>query len=572
MLHGKKIIVFGASENGLTACEYLALNNEVIFICDNSEMKWGTQIGDYDVVSPGKILEVKDVIVVIALVKRYNEVAFQLHDMGITNIWQFAQYLNLVSGKKEYVLRPLPCNAPMCNFDMLEKIDRITSTPIHENNKNILIFANYFPPIGGSGVQRPLKFAKYLSKFGYKPIVVAKGNCETILSMDSSFLDELEDVRIIRIQEKPYYPEEVSFSDLKILSSLLFSIGLDKKWIEEYLIFFRNNWEFLPDNDITWILDCIREIEKAVTLSDISIVYTTIGPYSSALFGAYLKLKYGIKWVLDYRDPWCFNDYNMRVFYSFRIARRDFEKKLEVALLDNVDYVVSIADVFCKNISDNSCVTKTKCITNGYDEEDFQGELCWRKSRETFNIVFNGFVYSYYEICPFLGILNEMISKGIIEAGKLRFIFNGSNPNSIRGLSNLDKYRIVRYNGYLPHEESIKELYKANILLLFGAYGEGAYFSYSGKVFEYLRTGVPILSISSPYGVHYEMIEKHDRGITATMKDKEKIKSFIVEKYNAWQKDGLSQIKEPDDYVRSFSREGLTKQLAEVFDEVLEIE
>lgn len=572
MLHGKKIIVFGASENGLYACKYLSKNNEVLFVCDNSEMKWWNRLGDYDVRPPQKILERKDAIVVIALVKRYNEVAFQLYGMGINNIWHFAQYLNLVSRKREFVLRKLPREVPVYIFDKLEKIDSTSNKSVHSYTKNVLICANYFPPIGGSGVQRALKFAKYLSKFGYTPIVVAKGNCETILPIDLSFLDEIKDVKIIRIQEKPYYPEEVSFDDIKLFSNLLYSIGLDRKWIEDYFTILRDKWELLPDNDVTWFFDCAKEIEKLVDFNNISIVFSTIGPYSSALFGAYIKLKYGIKWVLDYRDPWCLDDDTMKLFYSFRMGRRDFEKKMEVALLNNADYVTSIAEVICKNFLDIIPTIRTKCITNGYDEEDFCVKINDCDESKTFKLVHNGSFYSHFEICPLLELVNELIDEGKVNANNFQFVFNGSDPTKIDGLVDLDKYDIVSFSGYLPHSESIKTILKANVLVIFGAYGKGAYLIYSGKVFEYLRTGVPILSISSPYGVHYEMIEKHDRGITATMKDKEKIKSFIVEKYNAWQKDGLSQIKEPDDYVRSFSREELTKQLAEVFDEVLEIE
>lgn len=569
MLHRKKIIVFGASEVGQTACEYLSHDNDVLFVCDNDKMKWGTLVGRYVVFSPEEILENKDAVIVVALVRKYKEVAFQLHSMGIYNIWHFVQFMNLVTGRIESKIRQLP-------YEILTQVDASQELIKNGKNKeclirekNVLIFAYYFPPVGGSGVQRTLKFAKYLRQFDYNPIVISRGNCEIGISMDYSFLDELENIQVVRIQEKPHYPEEITNEDYLLLESLLTSVGMDKKWIYEYFSMLKAKWEFLPDNGVTWALDCIKAIEDVVDLKLVSIVYTTIGPYSSALIGAFLKLKHGLKWVLDYRDPWCLNNYNMKTFYGFRMDRREYEKKLEIRLLNNVDYVVSTAEAFCKDCSDACPTVKTKCITNGYDEEDFCFSLNNNDYKQTFNIIFNGYIYEYYELCPFLDLLNELIESGIIVADKLRLVFNGSNPAQVEGLMDKDKHRIIKYNGYLPHKESIKKLFGASILLLFGAYGEGAYFSYSGKVFEYLRTGIPILSVSSPYGVQYEMVEEHKRGITATMDNKDKIKSFITEKYEMWLNNHVEMVNEPDEYVRSFSRHNLTKRLSEVFDEVL---
>lgn len=570
-LKGKEIIVFGASENGKLACEYLSGENKILFICDNNESKWGQTIGGYSIFSPEKIVHYKDAVVVVAIVKRYTEVIFRLREMGIRDVWHFVEYCDLKLEQNKIRLRLIPIEA---QIPVKVSFDEHQITYSHDNcckSQNVLIFANHFPPIGGSGVQRPMKFAKYIKNFGYTPIVVTRAYCEKALSFDYSQTDELKTVGIIRVQDTPYYPEEMTNEDFKLLMNLLSSIGLDHSWCEEYRNIAFQKWETIPDVDVMWVIYCMNNISRFIDLKTVSIVYTTIGPYSSALFGAYLKKRYGIKWVLDYRDPWCLNDYNMRAFYEFRMDRRDFEKELEIALLKTADHVVSASEAFCDDFRKYCPVVKTTCITNGYDEEDFLGIAYDGGKGEFFDILFNGYIYDNYDIGFVLEVLNEMISEDSIGRDKLRLVFNGSDPSKYSKFMALDKNNIVRYNGYLSHRKSLESLCSANILLLFGMFGEGAYSIYSGKLFEYMRTGIPILSISSPYGVQHEMVEEHGHGITATSEDKEKIKEFILEQYTEWKDNKTVRIKEPDDYVRSFSRECLTKRLADVFDEVLSV-
>lgn len=569
MLVGKKIIIFGASENGKCACKYLSANNEVLFVCDNKQEKWGTNIDKYKIVSPDCIKDHRDAVIVLAIVKRYHEVVLQLHDMNVDNIWQFLEYNNLITGKSEFRLRRIPSSFAykLCIIGKSNVVPRI---PLCNPKANkVLLFANYFPPIGGSGVQRPLKFAKYLKHFGYDPIIISKGNGEKALSMDYSLLDDLKDVDIIRLQESPTYPEEMSNYYYNVLCELFLSLGMNKAWIKEYINYLNRNWDTIPDMDVLWVLYCVNNIIHYVDLNDISLIYTTIGPYSSALFGAYMKIYYGINWVLDYRDPWCLNDYNMKTFYGFRMDRRDFEKDLEIQLLKSTDYVVAASEAYCKDFKNVCPEIKTTCITNGYDEDDFCDILNCPDEDKHFCITYSGFLYSNYDLKAILLILNELISEKKIDKEIVRLVFCGSDPANQNDLLNFDKNNIVRYRGYLQHADCIKMLYQSDILLLFGSSGESEYSGFNGKVFEYLRTGKPILNISNSCGVQYELIKKMGQGITATTKDSHIIKKFILDRYgNRNNVDVFSRL-EPDDYLRTFSREYLTGRLAKVFDEVL---
>lgn len=566
MLVNEKVIVFGASENGKSACDYLSKNNDVLFVCDNDAQKWGTTVGRYKVESPEYIEEYPGVVVVLAVVFRYHEVVVQLRDMGVENILHFAEYINLVTGELEQRIRRIPRSFPY-SYKSINKICGISRVHLQsQGEKKVLLFANLFPPMSGSGVQRPLKFAKYLKKFGYKPIVVTRGCCGKVGFFDYDLLDEINGIEIIRIQDELMYPEEMDIEDYSMLCGLLEALGLDEDWIKEYDKCLNSEWMPIPDMDVLWVIHCMRHIAEYVDLNGISLVYTTVGPYSSALFGAYMKIKYDIKWILDYRDPWTLDDFNMDTFYRDRVHRREFEKKMETSLLNTTDYVIATSEKFCEEFRKCCPDIKTTCITNGYDEEDFTKIDLNGKNKDFFSIVFNGCLVPSYDIKAILSVINELIGENMIDRTKIRLVFNGSNPAETDGFLDLDEFRIVRYNGYLTHDESIKEICQADLLLLFGHFGDGAYSIYTGKVFEYLRTGKPILSISSPYGVQYELVEKNGHGITATPQERDKIKNFIFDNYSNIDNEGSIIL---GDNVEQFSRENLTEKLAKVFDEVI---
>lgn len=564
----EKAIIWGASENGRSACKLLRNHYDILFVCDSDEKRRGELFEGYMIEPPKSVLDYPKALIIIAVVKKYNSIIDYLVKNKRTNIFHFISYYSFRTGAREYRLYGIELYKKYKLTSSLIEKDSCWSERKNTVPKKIAIFANLFPPVGGGGVQRPAKFAKYLKRMGYEPVIISKGYCDSFLGLDWTLLDDLSNIQIIRILEAPITQEELGKDDVQLLCEIMNSLGLGHDWVKRYFDDLRDRkTDIIPDQDIMWAISCINSIGKEIDLAEFSLVYTTIGPYSSALIGFYLKCKYGIKWILDYRDPWCLNDFNMKTFYQYRLNRWDFEKQLELALLNEADYVTTASNEERKDFKNYDLAVDACCITNGYDEDDFS-ELIVNETHD-FEIVYNGFIYEHYELVEFVELLTCMIDEGLVDKS-IHFCLNSPNLDKyIARIKVVDRYGVVKSNGYLPHCESLQKILQANILLVFGAYGEGAYGMYTGKIFEYLRAGVPIISFSSPYGVHYEMIEMQGRGITATMDDQEKIKGFICNIYRQWKLGHTIKYSTNDPYVQSFSRECLTKQLIEVIENIL---
>lgn len=569
----KKCIIFGIGEYGREAYDLLKDKYSEILFSDNNEKKWGDMFCGKEIISPDMICSYYDYDIIIAILKQYKIVGRQLLKMGCNNIKVFSPFFDIDCGEKKYKLSDFKVEI---NCDKVKFKRNLFANPSFHNkrsggngeSKKVLIIANKFPPCGGSGVQRPLKFAKYLKRFDYIPTVVAQGFSSDYLHMDYSLLKDIDDVELIHIQSEPILEEDLKYEERQLLYNLYYSLVRSDQWMEEFNVFMEDNGHILPDLDMIWVVKCIDELCKKCDLHRFDIVFTTSAPYSSHIIGYYLKWKYGLKWIMDYRDPWCLNDYGMQTFYFNRKGTWQLEKELELSLLRNTDYVTGFAEQYEKDIKKYVPIIRYKTITNGYDEDDFS-DLAY-KNNQRFTFVYNGLLYNQYDV-SIIDYINELIDEGLIPQKECQLILNGRiNKNLYPNVINKDKYGILINNGYLSHIESLQLCMSANVLLLFGCFNEGAYYYYTGKIFEYLRIGIPILSFSSPYGLHYELIERRGRGITATYDNKVKIRDFIIGQYKYWKENGHPIRYEVDNYIRHFQRERLTGELAKVFDEIME--
>lgn len=563
----KNCIIFGTGRYGREAFELLGNEYAEILFSDNDSSKWNGSFCNKKIICPKDIILLENYDVVIAILKQYAVVGKQLMAMGCKNIKIFVPYIDCIDHRKKCKLIDYYGTRSIGNINFEDDLALSNKNCTNKNDTGkILLIANEFPPQGGSGVQRSLKFAKYLPQYGYTPTVLTQGYISVTRETDYSLLDEIA-CEIIYIQNQPRIFEELDDYELSILFNLYYCIVQSKEWISVYLDYLDSYGNILPESEMIWVLCCIKEIDKRVNISEYPIVYTSSAPYSSHLLGYYLKTKYGIKWVMDYRDPWCLNEYGMRTYYAYRKKSWKLEKELEIKLLENADYVIGAGEVLETDFKKYISRIRYKTITNGYDEEDFRNVL--NRSDNIFRIVFCGSVYQSYDYELIFLCVNELIEENIIDKSKIEIEIIGTisetKHNQIKGY---DKYNVLIYNGYLNHRKCLECLSKSGILLLFGAYDEGAWYVYTGKIFEYLRMGKPIISFSSSYGLHYEMIEERGRGITVTYKDKEKIKNFVLKNYNYWKENGNTEQYEVDEFVKSFSRERLTGELARVFDEV----
>lgn len=327
----------------------------------------------------------------------------------------------------------------------------------------------------------------------------------------------------------------------------------------------------IPDNQIIWVNECLKQIEQKLDLSEIDIVYTTGNPYSTYFLGFYIKMKYGIKWVQDYRDPWMTNRIYLDNYRENVTETEDLQKQLEKEFNLNADAILVVAGNTIAEYVNEYGISEKKIfeITNGYDEDDFKDIIVGNERNQKFTLCYNGMIYLDRNPLKLLGAINELIDGEQILADDIKWIINGTFEKDWRQkIEELDKYNIVCYNGYLTHLESIKSAMQSDILILFGAQGEATKIFYTGKVFEYIRMKKPILSFSTEGGVLTDILAETETGDNFEYGDIENVKKYLVKRYGQW-KYGEQMSCGNAEAIKRYSRESITRKLGEIFDRLL---
>lgn len=585
-MNNKKCIIFGVGKIGNIAYRFLKSEYEIIGFADNNSKKWGEFFHGKLIYSPDRLNLFNDIVIIIATVY-YGVIYEQLKRKGINNIWLFT-YVRISENYKLCQLSSISSLFSDCILDrkkILEiETDFMQNYPLpHQGGKvvletrekrNVLFCAYYFPPLGGAGVQRSLKFVKYLRKFGYEPIVLTVGINNGTMIGDSSMLDEVEnDISVVRIDCDIVLPELMTKEEQQEVFNLYMGVMQSDDWIKEYKQFLQKPCSnLLPDNEIIWVNRCLKEIEHKIDLKSIDIIYTTGNPYSAFFLGYYIKKKYGIKWIMDYRDPWMSNDFYVENFHkSADEGIIKLQRQLENKLVSFSDYIIGAADLK-KDLIDKYGILAEKFveITNGYDEDDFRNVVIKETKNTKFTLCYNGNLYGERNPLYLLKIINYLIEEGKINNYKIRWIWNGDLEKRWKNLLDKeDKYGLIQYKGYLCHKDSITFAMNADLLLLFGYDGFGTDIGYCGKLFEYLRMNKPILSFSTKGGILDKVFQETHSGENFDYRDEYGITKYLLKVYYAWEQ-GIEIIHPNEEEIRKYDRENLTFKLASVFNEALE--
>jgi len=585
----EKCIVFGAGGYGCKAYELLEEEYDIIGFCDNNKKKWGSTLLDKPIIEPSSLKNMENILIVIAS-QWYASIGTQLREMGIKNIKVFWYKANMemISDNSYYLLYQLPETKlfEKCELDW-NKINKIKidflqnyedeavieKISLNKNSKlkKVLFCAYWFPPIGGVGVQRSLKFVKYLRRYGYDPVVLTcvPDNCWQF-AIDESLLKEIqEDITIIRINNDIYLPEMISEKEQQEIFNLYAGVVDSESWMNQLKeIQGQLVYPLLSLNtSICWINRCLKYLESKLDLSEIELIYTTGDPFETFILGYYIKNKYGIPWIQDYRDPWCTNKYfTENIYDSLWTQTLYLQEKLEERLIENSDKVILATD-FSHEFTGKYGINKSKFveINNGYDEEDFKDISVKVNKNDKFTLCYNGHVYKTTNPIPLLRIINIMIEQKKIEKDKIQWLFNGIVENDWKQcIDKEDKYKIIRYNGHLNHKTGLEISINSDVLVLFGGIGEGAKIVYTGKVFEYLRMKKPIFCFSSKDGILDQLLFQTKTGKCFEYDDYDNIEKYLIYLYEKW-KTGEFFMEFNHKEIERYSRENETKCLAEVF-------
>ncbi|WP_339263876.1 tetratricopeptide repeat protein [Geobacillus sp. FSL K6-3411] len=436
--------------------------------------------------------------------------------------------------------------------------------------KSALFISYIFPPLGGSGVQRTLKFIKYLRNFDWKPIVVTTGQLN-FPQIDYTMIEEIpEDVRVIRINEQ----HSLTLNQLQNITKLYDDLVKDKTILDDYLNLMSNEKaSLIPDSCIAWANNVIEQIDSLIDINKVDLVYTTSGPYSDHVVGYYLKRRFNKPWVADFRDEWTNNAYLNDIDKNSLIYK--VHREMEESIVNFADSIITTTPLASDNYVSLFDLPKEKVftVTNGYDEEDFQEIKIDKLARknERFTIIHNGLLYSIRTPDTFLRALYNLIKTNLIPRGKIQVQFIGAVEDKKQWeeyVKDLGIDDIVKFEEYLNHSESLTKAATADVLLLIVGPGNKCKSVYTGKVFEYLRLGKPIISLSPPDGLVDKLIKKNNRGYNVEFHDILAIENAIFKLYRKWANNEPLNLPITSD-IRRFERRELTRQLASIFDKVL---
>jgi glycosyltransferase involved in cell wall biosynthesis len=430
--------------------------------------------------------------------------------------------------------------------------------------KKVLIISYYWPPSGGSGVQRWLKFVKYFREFGIEPIVLTIDPAfATFPNRDYSLLEEIpEGIEIHTTQASS--PFEL-YKKVRKKDAPQAGFSGEKKTglVDKAMRFIRGNF-FIPDARIGWNKFALEKAKELIQLHNIDSIVTTSPPHSTQLIGLELKRMFNLHWLADLRDPWTEIYYNQELFRTSFAKKKDY--KLEQLCLKNANKIVVVSEDIKRHFGGNrkEILEKIHVIPNGFDETDFTNNLGqknvtpnsnsgnnlgYNSSNKTISYVGN--LGEQYPVEGFLKAFSEIVKKD--NTWKLQFV--GNCHNGVKTLvEKLNLSKSVVFVPYVNHSEAIDFMIKARILLLIIPEIENNKGILTGKLFEYLATGNPILNIGPKDGDAATILKENAVSITLYPSEKQEIIDFILNSSPTNTPSNLSEHK--------FSRRNLTKEIA----------
>jgi glycosyltransferase involved in cell wall biosynthesis len=429
--------------------------------------------------------------------------------------------------------------------------------------RKVLVVAYYFPPMGLSGVQRTLKFVKYLPLYNWQPTVltVIPGS---YFARDESLLKEIEPLQIRVVRTGSLDPTRFfrrgNSSEARVLK-------MPREWIRKILNV-GSQFFFIPDNKIGWKRKACRAAVELLQKERFDLIFATAPPYTDFLIGHYLKKRFRTPLVLDYRDAWIDNPYH---FYLTPIHRW-LHHSLENRVLRASDKVITInrriKEVLLKRYPFLQ-YQDVEIIPQGYDPADFDHAGIvplppGQKMRLTYSGTFIDKRTPKYFLEALARIFNEQ--PGLRNKIEACFVghFREENLKLVRRLGLQDA---VRLTGYVDHNECVRYLLASDVLWLIIGKGTGEDMMSTGKLFEYLGARKPILGCV-PDGIARTTIEDSGAGMVVEPDDVDGIAAAIKTLYRKYEAGTL--VGPAADYVEKFNRKRLTADLARTFELLVE--
>lgn len=422
--------------------------------------------------------------------------------------------------------------------------------------KKVLIITYYWPPAGGPGVQRWLKFVKYLPDYDIHPVVYIPQNPSYPI-IDLSLLSEVPREATIISQpiKEPYkLAGFLSKKTSRSISSGVIPESKKQSLIEKLMLYIRGNY-FIPDARKAWVEPSVSYLSEYIRKENIQTIITTGPPHSLHLIGIKLKKQLGVKWLADFRDPWTTIGYHKQLKLSKSSVRK--HQHLEKMVLDTADCVI----VTSENTK-NEFLTKTNqsvvVITNGYDAH----HLPKINKDDKFTISHIGSLLSERNPKMLWTVLNELIKEN--EEFEAQFQLKLIGVVSEVVLDEIYKQGLQNYVnivGYVSHQEALMQQRQSQLLLLIEIDSEDTKAIIPAKLFEYMISETPILAFGPKDSDVERIIQSTNTGAYFYYNSKENFKSQLLLYFEDYKKCSLAT--QPVG-LQPYSRRELTKKLADL--------
>ncbi|GMA64677.1 glycosyltransferase [Alicyclobacillus fastidiosus] len=441
--------------------------------------------------------------------------------------------------------------------------------------KRVVIVAYLFPPIGGIGVQRALKFAKYLGDHGWKPIVLTT-DLAVSATMDEALLADIPpDVEVVRIRDPL----------ARLTQRVMQSVGAGrtgdaasmspqpgevhtggvrsrlKRWLKRC-----KDLLLIPDEQVLWAIRAAVVGANVIRREKVSCVFTTSSPVSAHLTGWLLRRWTRVPWVADFRDPWTDN-----LHFAADGGRASIERRLERSVLRGATAITTVTDGFALRFAEKYpfVANKTTVIRNGVDPSDF-AELERAPSSGKFTMLYAGILYPKRSPAVFLKALSQALRSGRIHSDHIRVEFAGvfDYPGSFANrelVERLHLEKVVKVLGYLSHDEVVRRMENAHSLLLIGDDHPSANQYIPGKLYEYLYTRRPIFALLKQ-GEASSLIEHHEAGVVVPPHEVGAVEDAIVQMVQHFRTHGPVSANRP--VPKSLTRPFQAGQLAQLMNEL----
>jgi glycosyltransferase involved in cell wall biosynthesis len=432
--------------------------------------------------------------------------------------------------------------------------------------KKILIITYYWPPSGGSGVQRWLKFVKYLTQMNYHCIIYTPENPE-MPTIDNSHLSDIPKKNITVLKTKIIEPYTLykkftgKSSNEKITVSFLNEKNSKPSLSEKISKWIRGNI-FIPDAKMLWIKPSVRYLTNYLNSNKVDAIISTGPPHSLHLIAYHLKKKFpNIQWIADFRDPWTNIDFLIELHLS-KFAQKKHQS-LENKVIQTADKIITVSYTLTSELQQKCPQHPEKffTITNGFDPDDFS-EISIQSNPQQFTLCYTGLLPANRNPKLLWKAIAELSQENKLPQNfKIQLIgkADASIWDSIK-TNNIEQY--IENIGYLPHSETLKISSQSNALLLIINEAPNSKGILTGKLFEYLALQKPILTIGPKDGDAAKIIYETQSGIVAEPHDLSDIKNALL---NLFQTPTFHF--QNSNYLK-FSRKQLTQELIKCIESI----